>query len=476
MDRISNLPLSILETILCLLPYHEVVRTSTLSKEWRYHWTNVTKIVVIEDTRTLNRIKLLSGVSQALLMHKGPIHEVTLSIAKDDHWGFETVIRRIISHLSSKKAVKKLTVDFGSRGYHNSLPISLFLMSQLTDLYLNGYLCNDSTVASEPKVRLKRRKEEVGCVEDKQRMDAVKEKAIEAIMRYCDSLYFKENTIEEKLNGIQGPRQGIGNQTQGRGKYRSEGYTSDESDGTDNKPRRNGDKSQINCYKCGKLGHYAYECPSKKKEEVEALLVENDDEPALLRSEARLRIEDGRLGRVIRSKQSRVMRNDTEERLCEITKLAVKNDSSVTDQIENGVMPKMKTNKWALACLKKTNHEDLCNDSTVASEPKVRLKRKKEEVGCVEDKQRMDAVKEKAIEAIMRYCDSLYFKENTIEEKLNGIQGPRVPSKYEFESLIGFIEMVSEREIIDEYKELVKNHFGRMVQWFHKDYMEGLVV
>ncbi|GJS63434.1 ARID DNA-binding domain-containing protein [Tanacetum coccineum] len=115
----------------------------------------------------------------------------------------------------------------------------------------------------------------------------------------------------------------------------------------------------------------------------------------------------------------------------------------------------------------------MCNDSTVASEPKVRLKRKKEEVGCVEDKQRMDAVKEKAIEAIMRYCDSLYFKENTIEEKLNGIQGPRVPSKYEFESLIGFIEMVSEREIIDEYKELVKNHFGRMVQWFHKDYMEG---
>ncbi|GJT41991.1 hypothetical protein Tco_0941856 [Tanacetum coccineum] len=57
------------------------------------------------------------------------------------------------------------------------------------------------TVASEPKVRLKRRKEEVGCVKNKQIINAVKEKAIEAIMRYCDSLYFKENTIEEKLNG-----------------------------------------------------------------------------------------------------------------------------------------------------------------------------------------------------------------------------------------------------------------------------------
>ncbi|PWA77004.1 bulb-type lectin domain-containing protein [Artemisia annua] len=55
---------------------------------------------------------------------------------------------------------------------------------------------------------------------------------------------------------------------------------------------------------------------------------------------------------------------------------------------------------------------------------------------------------------------------------MNGIQGPRVPSKNEFESLIGFIEMVTEQEIVDECKELVKNHFEKMVHWFHKDYME----
>ncbi|GJW48807.1 F-box/FBD/LRR-repeat protein-like protein [Tanacetum coccineum] len=96
MDRISNLPL----------------RTSTLSKEWRYHWTNVTKIVVIEDT--LNRSKLLCGVGQALLMHKGPIHEVTLSVVSD-YRGFDVAIDRIISNLSSKKAVKKLRIDFVSR-------------------------------------------------------------------------------------------------------------------------------------------------------------------------------------------------------------------------------------------------------------------------------------------------------------------------------------------------------------------------
>nr|GEY34493.1 putative zinc finger, CCHC-type [Tanacetum cinerariifolium] len=77
-------------------------------------------------------------------------------------------------------------------------------------------------------------------------------------------------------------RRGDGNQTRGTGKYRDEGHTSDESEGTDNKPRRNSDKSQIDCYKCGKLGHYAYECASKKKEKVAALLVDCDDEPTLL--------------------------------------------------------------------------------------------------------------------------------------------------------------------------------------------------
>ena len=44
------------------------------------------------------------------------------------------------------------------------------------------------------------------------------------------------------------------------------------------------DKLKITYYKCEKLGHYAYECPTKKTKENETLLVEmkDDDEPALL--------------------------------------------------------------------------------------------------------------------------------------------------------------------------------------------------
>nr|GEW89301.1 zinc finger, CCHC-type [Tanacetum cinerariifolium] len=89
------------------------------------------------------------------------------------------------------------------------------------------------------------------------------------------------NNKNHKHNYRNGRRRD-GNQIRRRWKDRDEGHTSDESEGTDNKPRRNGDKSQIDYYKCGKLRHYAYECSNKKKEEITALLVEINDELALL--------------------------------------------------------------------------------------------------------------------------------------------------------------------------------------------------
>nr|GFD20615.1 hypothetical protein [Tanacetum cinerariifolium] len=49
MDRISNIPSSIIETILCLLPIEEAVRTSILSKEWRYRWIKIPKLVFVEE-------------------------------------------------------------------------------------------------------------------------------------------------------------------------------------------------------------------------------------------------------------------------------------------------------------------------------------------------------------------------------------------------------------------------------------------
>ncbi|GJU52055.1 F-box/FBD/LRR-repeat protein-like protein [Tanacetum coccineum] len=48
MDRISNVPPGVIEIILCLLPTQEAVRTSILSREWRYRWIKIPKLVFEE--------------------------------------------------------------------------------------------------------------------------------------------------------------------------------------------------------------------------------------------------------------------------------------------------------------------------------------------------------------------------------------------------------------------------------------------
>ncbi|XP_035845706.1 uncharacterized protein LOC118479298 [Helianthus annuus] len=133
------------------------------------------------------------------------------------------------------------------------------------------------------------------------------DEAIGRLKTYEERLKLKKkespvNNLEELMYAGHG--QHVGNhgrgrfrpsRGRGRGNYqhRGEGNISYESEGTD-KPRRNDskqetsamrDKSKITCYRCEKLGHYAYECPTKKTKESETLLVEieeDDDEPALL--------------------------------------------------------------------------------------------------------------------------------------------------------------------------------------------------
>ncbi|KAI3688363.1 hypothetical protein L1987_82075 [Smallanthus sonchifolius] len=153
MERISKLPVGIIETILCLLPIQEAVRTSILSREWRYHWIKIPKLVFIEDKYQVStdgsvlddkaskrkeiakRRKLFYAIYQVLLMHQGPILEFTLSMKVD---GSCVEIDNIILHLSKKNTVKILKLDFLYDGYEGyTLPISLFSLHQLTDMHLN---------------------------------------------------------------------------------------------------------------------------------------------------------------------------------------------------------------------------------------------------------------------------------------------------------------------------------------------------
>ncbi|GJZ40958.1 F-box/FBD/LRR-repeat protein-like protein [Tanacetum coccineum] len=173
MDRISNLPSGILESILCFLPTEEAVRTSILSKDWRYRWIKIPKLV-FEDVKfhiPTNKAESSDGsessdgaessdgeqmlgqpskkknnlteltILQVLLMHEGPLYEFTLSMNPNRCFMGDKCqeLDDIMLHLSRKNTVKKLKFDFD---YNTSyrLPSSLFSFLRLTDLCLD--CCN----------------------------------------------------------------------------------------------------------------------------------------------------------------------------------------------------------------------------------------------------------------------------------------------------------------------------------------------
>ncbi|KAJ0714026.1 putative FBD domain, leucine-rich repeat domain superfamily, F-box-like domain superfamily [Helianthus annuus] len=140
MDRISKLPVGVIETILCLLPIQEAARTSILSKEWtRGPKPSAIELHLNKPSKRKDmakRCKFFYAIYQVLLMHEGPIHEFTLSMKVDTSC---VEIDHIILHLSKKNTLKILKLEFeaGADEGHR-LPISLFSLHQLTSLYLHG--------------------------------------------------------------------------------------------------------------------------------------------------------------------------------------------------------------------------------------------------------------------------------------------------------------------------------------------------
>lgn len=155
-DKISTLPSSIIENILCLVPIQEAARTSVLSREWRYNWTRIPKLLfdeytfkvptdenglsILEQTfegpsqrrNMTRRCKVFYAIYQVLLLHQGPIHEFTLFMNADDTC---IEIDQIIIHLARNNTIKKLSLDF-TYPCSYKLPLCVFLLHQLTDLYL----------------------------------------------------------------------------------------------------------------------------------------------------------------------------------------------------------------------------------------------------------------------------------------------------------------------------------------------------
>lgn len=137
-DLLSDLPLSIIEGILTLLPIRDAIRTSVLSTKWRYRWARVPQLVFddkcvkFSQDKTIVETRLIKFITHALLLHNGPIHKfkarslVLQGCADIDQW---------ILFLS-RNDVRELSLELGE-GEWFRVPSCLFSCKKLTHLELS---------------------------------------------------------------------------------------------------------------------------------------------------------------------------------------------------------------------------------------------------------------------------------------------------------------------------------------------------
>lgn len=153
MDFVSDLPQSIIESILTRLPIRDAVRTSILSSKWRYKWSMLTQLVFDEKCVTLSTDRglveknMVNLITRALFLHQGPIHKFQLansclqSCPDIDQW---------ILFLS-RNDIKELVLELGE-GEWFRVPSCLFNCKKLSRLELfrceldpppsfTGFLC-----------------------------------------------------------------------------------------------------------------------------------------------------------------------------------------------------------------------------------------------------------------------------------------------------------------------------------------------
>ncbi|CAH1431258.1 unnamed protein product [Lactuca virosa] len=136
-DYLTDLPQSIIETILTKMPLRDAVRTSILSSKWRYKWATLTHLVFNDKCASGTRDRSLAKfISRFLLLHHGPINRFVLSTAylqsspDLDQWLL----------FLSRKDVKELVLELGGEWF--KAPSCLFSCQKLVNLELFRWALN----------------------------------------------------------------------------------------------------------------------------------------------------------------------------------------------------------------------------------------------------------------------------------------------------------------------------------------------
>ncbi|XP_024984155.1 F-box/FBD/LRR-repeat protein At1g13570-like, partial [Cynara cardunculus var. scolymus] len=140
-DRINNLSEHLIDSILERLPFQDVVRTSILSKKWRYRWTRMRVLVLdkqfcqkIAKNGAYGRNGFIRIINQVLILHKGPISKFSLHIPKMYLYSFEEIDELMLC--LSKNSVRELVLTNSNRRYE--LPSYVFSCIELRKLELEN--------------------------------------------------------------------------------------------------------------------------------------------------------------------------------------------------------------------------------------------------------------------------------------------------------------------------------------------------
>ncbi|XP_055815189.1 F-box/FBD/LRR-repeat protein At1g13570-like [Solanum dulcamara] len=138
-DVFNYLPDNVTDVILMHLPCKDAVRTSILSKKWRYHWCRLTELRLDESLWKTKKdllnptVKFTKTIYQLLTLHEGPITKFTLDVV---HLESCPGINNFICFLS-RNDIQHLVLHLPHSNIYK-LPSALFTCSQLRHLNLHN--------------------------------------------------------------------------------------------------------------------------------------------------------------------------------------------------------------------------------------------------------------------------------------------------------------------------------------------------
>ncbi|XP_057494170.1 F-box/FBD/LRR-repeat protein At1g13570-like [Actinidia eriantha] len=151
-NKVVDLPRNLLDNILERLPIRDAVRTSIMSRKWRYIWSEIPQLVFDKEffeqiTRkgqlSVPAYKFVSVISKILLLHTGPILKFTLYIPKIQ-CDWEVHITQWLLFLS-RNGLKEFSLDSSSFHPHK-LSFPLPNCSNLTHLKLQTFIFKHPTM------------------------------------------------------------------------------------------------------------------------------------------------------------------------------------------------------------------------------------------------------------------------------------------------------------------------------------------